>query len=257
MSLVQTAAAKSLQSCPTLCDPIDGSSPGSLVPGILQARTVEWLPFPSPMHESEKWKWSHSVVSNSSRPHGLQPTRLLHPWDFPGKSSGVGCHCLLLIQTTLNLKEGDGKAAEFCFPIMFLLNFPMFSFPPFSGWASSYSVSTRFLWNPCALGHQPIVWWRGKSLQSCSTHCDPIDCSLQGSSVHGIFSGKSSGVGGSFFLQGIFQIQGSHPHLLSLLHCQAGSLPIAPSRKTPSPDGVILKPWMWWINTPFFVVVVK
>ena len=37
------AAAKSLQSCPTLCDPIDGSSPGSPVPGILQARTLEWV----------------------------------------------------------------------------------------------------------------------------------------------------------------------------------------------------------------------
>ena len=47
------------------------------------------------MHESEKWKWSRSVVSDSSPPHGLQPTRLLRPWDFPGKSTGVGCHCLL------------------------------------------------------------------------------------------------------------------------------------------------------------------
>ena len=47
------------------------------------------------MHEREKQKWRHSVVSNSSRPHGLQPTRLLHPWDFPGESTGVGCHCLL------------------------------------------------------------------------------------------------------------------------------------------------------------------
>ena len=37
------AAAKSLQSCPTLCDPIDGSPPGSLVPGILQARTLAWV----------------------------------------------------------------------------------------------------------------------------------------------------------------------------------------------------------------------
>ena len=37
------AAAKSLQSCPTLCDPIDGSSPGSPVPGLLQARTLEWV----------------------------------------------------------------------------------------------------------------------------------------------------------------------------------------------------------------------
>ena len=37
------AAAKSCQSCPTLCDPIDGSPPGSIVPGILQARTLEWV----------------------------------------------------------------------------------------------------------------------------------------------------------------------------------------------------------------------
>ena len=49
----RAAAAKSLQSCPTLCDPIDGSPPGSPVPGILQARTLEWSPFPSPMRESE------------------------------------------------------------------------------------------------------------------------------------------------------------------------------------------------------------
>ena len=43
----------------------------------------------------KKWKWSHSVMSDSSRPHGLQPTKLLCPWDFPGKSTGVGCHRLL------------------------------------------------------------------------------------------------------------------------------------------------------------------
>ena len=42
-------------------------------------------------------KWSRSVVSDPQQPHGLQPTRLLHPWDFPGKSTGVGCHCLLLL----------------------------------------------------------------------------------------------------------------------------------------------------------------
>ena len=42
-SAAAAAAAKSLQLCPTLCDPIDGSSPGSAVPGILQARTLEWV----------------------------------------------------------------------------------------------------------------------------------------------------------------------------------------------------------------------
>ena len=42
-SFIAAAAAKSLQSCPTLCDPIDGSPPGSAVPGILQARTLKWV----------------------------------------------------------------------------------------------------------------------------------------------------------------------------------------------------------------------
>ena len=41
--MAATAAVKSLQSCPTLCDPIDGSPPGSPIPGILQARTLEWV----------------------------------------------------------------------------------------------------------------------------------------------------------------------------------------------------------------------
>ena len=43
LDYVAAAAAKSLQSCPTLCDPTDGSPPGSPVPGILQARTLEWV----------------------------------------------------------------------------------------------------------------------------------------------------------------------------------------------------------------------
>ena len=53
-SEVTAAAAKSLQSCPTLCDPIDGSPPGS--PSLGFSRQEHWngLPFPSPMHESEK-----------------------------------------------------------------------------------------------------------------------------------------------------------------------------------------------------------
>ena len=51
------AAAKSLQSCPTLCDPIDGSPPGCPVPGILQARTLEWVAIAF----SNAWKWKMKV----------------------------------------------------------------------------------------------------------------------------------------------------------------------------------------------------
>ena len=59
--LSAAAAAKSLQSCLTLCDPIDGSSPGSPVPGILQARTLEWVA----ISFSSAWKWKVKVKSLS------------------------------------------------------------------------------------------------------------------------------------------------------------------------------------------------
>ena len=55
------AAAKSFQSCPTLCDPIDGGPPGSPVPGILQARTLEWVA----ISFSNAWKWKVTVKSLS------------------------------------------------------------------------------------------------------------------------------------------------------------------------------------------------
>ena len=74
-------AAKLLQSCPTLCDPTDGSLPGSTVPRILQARILEWVA----ISFSNAWKGKVKVKSlshaDSQRPRGLQPTRLLHPWE--------------------------------------------------------------------------------------------------------------------------------------------------------------------------------
>ena len=55
------AAAESFQSCPTLCDPIDGSLPGSPIPGILQAKTLEWIA----ISFSNAWKWKVKVKSLS------------------------------------------------------------------------------------------------------------------------------------------------------------------------------------------------
>ena len=69
------AAAKSLQSCPTLCDPIDGNPPGSPVPGILQARTLEWVA----ISFSNAWKWKVKVKSLQSCPTLSDPMDCILP----------------------------------------------------------------------------------------------------------------------------------------------------------------------------------
>ena len=93
------------------------------------SRQEHWsgLPFLSPMQESEKWKWSRSVVSDPQRPHGLQPTRLLRPWDSPGKSTGVGCHCLLRIKM-LQGKKKKKNTGLFTWTIRHLKGSEIFSF---------------------------------------------------------------------------------------------------------------------------------
>ena len=104
MLVLAAAAAKSLQSCPTLCDPIDSSPPGSPIPGILQARTLEWVA----ISFSSAWKWKVKVKLLSRVRLLATPWtaayRLLHPWDFPGKSTGVGCHCFFQ-QRAYSLKK--------------------------------------------------------------------------------------------------------------------------------------------------------
>ena len=94
-SYTAAAAAKSLQSCPTLCNPIDQSPPGSAMSGILQARTREWVA----ISFSNAWKWKVEVNLLSRVRLFATPWtaayQLLHPWNFPGKSTGVGCHCIL------------------------------------------------------------------------------------------------------------------------------------------------------------------
>ena len=84
-----------VQLCPTLSDPMDCSPPGSPVPRILQAITLEWLA----ISFSNAWKWKGKVKSLSR----VQPLAWTVPYQappsmgFPGKSTGVGCHCLLCI----------------------------------------------------------------------------------------------------------------------------------------------------------------
>ena len=77
------------------------------------SRQEHWsgLPYPPPMHEVKR----ESEVAQSCPtqwPHGLQPTRLLRPWDFPGKSTGVGRHCLLWSRNSRNSKSWSECRAQ-------------------------------------------------------------------------------------------------------------------------------------------------
>ena len=95
--------AKSLQLCPTLCDPIDGSPPGSSLPGILQAKTLAWVAISFSNACIHAYQVA-SAMSDSVRTHRWQPTRLLCPWDSPGKNTGVDCHFLLHFLNIVNLQ---------------------------------------------------------------------------------------------------------------------------------------------------------
>ena len=106
-SLKWKVKVKVAQLCPAVCDPMDYT-----VHGILQARLLEWVAYPFSRGSSQLRDWtqvshiaggffyiacelSYSVVSNSLQPCGLQPARLLCPWDFLGKNTRVDCHALL------------------------------------------------------------------------------------------------------------------------------------------------------------------
>ena len=121
-SFVSAAAAKSLQSYPTLCDPIDGSPPGFPIPGILQVRTLEWVA----ISFSNAWRWKEKVKSLS---HVWLPAT---PWTaayqpppsmgFTAKSAGVGCHCLLQCRKV----KSESEVAQSCLT----LSDPMDCSPP-------------------------------------------------------------------------------------------------------------------------------
>ena len=89
LRLCAYTTAKSLQSCPTLCDPIAGSPPGSPVPGILQARTLEWVA----ISFSSAWKWKVKVKSLS------RVWLLATPWTAAHQAPPPFCRPLLFLHS--------------------------------------------------------------------------------------------------------------------------------------------------------------
>ena len=112
-TLFSGSAAKSLQSCPTLCDPINGSPPGSAIPGILQARKLEWVA----ISFSKAWKWKVKVKSLSR--FWLLATPWTAAYQAPPSMgfsrqeyTGVGCHCLLRDFTRATANFPNWKAHD-------------------------------------------------------------------------------------------------------------------------------------------------
>ena len=163
--------AKSLQSCPTLCDPIDGSPPGSPVPGILQARTLEWVA----ISFSNAWKWKVKVKSPSrvwllattwTAAHQAPPSM-----GFSRQEYWIGVPLpspsLAWDSCYLSLRRGHLPCVTIC---------PL-SFPPSTAFSFSFIHSlilyllnryfeffrTKIMFKLCS-----ILWWR--STVSCLKH---------------------------------------------------------------------------------------
>ena len=140
-------------------------------------------------------------------PVDCSPPGSVCPWDSPGKNTGVGCHALL---------QGS----------------------------SPHRDGTRVSYVTC-IGRQVLhhhhYLFDSEVAQSCLTVCDPMDCSLSGFSVHGIFQARILGVGCHFLLQGIFPNQGLNPGLP-----QTDCLPSEP----PGKPLLMISPFWWFpINT--------
>ena len=159
-------------------------------------------------------------MSDSVRPHRRQPTRLPHPWDSPGKNTGVGCHFLLQ-----------------CVKVKLLSRFRLFTTPWTAAYQSppSMGFSRQEYWSgllllllshfshirlcvtpytaahqaPQSLGFSRQEHWSGlpfpspmresEVAQSCLTLSDPMDCSLPVSSIHGIFQARVLECGATAF----------------------------------------------------------
>ena len=150
---------------------------------------------------------SRSVMPDSLRPHGLQPSRLFCPWDFPGKDIGVGCHFLL---QGIFPTQGSNPGLQHCRQILYQLNYKTSSF--------SHLLFSSII-KHCSLrkGILSPFW-------SVSVSRSVMPDSLR---PHGLqptrllrpwdSPGKNTGVGSHCLLQGIFLTQGSNP---GLPHCR-------------------------------------
>ena len=144
---------------------------------------------------------SHLVMSNSLQPHGLLPARHLCPWGSPGKNTGVNCHSLLRrIFPTQKSNPGLLHRRQICYHLSYrLLLLSRFSHVRLCAtpWTAAHQA-------PPSLGFSRQEHWMGchfllqcmkvKSesgvARSCPTLSDPVDCSLPGFSVRGIFQAR-------------------------------------------------------------------
>ena len=187
---------------------MDSSPPGSPIPGILQARTLEWVT----ISFSNAWKWKVKVKSFSHV--RLFTTPWIAAYQAP-PSMGFS-------------RQAYWSGVPLPSPFKSL---SFYIFPP---WILTKLLSlnkSKFVWTT----HVFSILYTCAGLcliaQSCPTLCNPIDCSPPGSSVYGIFQARILEWVAISFSGGSSCPRDQTPHLLSLLHWQAGSLPLAGSRR--------------------------
>ena len=203
--------AELLQSCLTLCDPMNCSLPGSSVHGIPQARILEWVAISSSRGSSQLRDWTHiSYVSCIDR----QAVYTSTTW-------GAQQLFVLSARSSVNLKllktkvcgrrkmVGAGGKMDVC------------SRTGISGLRQDrgkFKLKKNNRGNPQDTTSHLLGWlWKKVSRSVLSDSLRPQECSPPGSSVHGDSLGQNIGIGCHFLLQGIFPTQGSNP---GLLHCK-------------------------------------
>ena len=191
------------------------------------------------MHESEKWKWSRSVVSDPQRPDGLQTSRLLCPWDFPGKSAGVGCHCLLWESLWVSAKQEWWMGCWLpCYSkswskqILFVLTWVVFIYFLLLLIVPLFTVLQRSNGGSKKLGNLSEVTQLERAEQDLNPsgagyHQEKSESENHSTMSHSLWShglyspwnspGQNTGVGSHSLLQGIFEIQESS---WGLPHCR-------------------------------------